>query len=369
MQQDNGVADMDHNAAEARTHARKSGNQQATTGQPAPAQPEPLPVMMYSPTVLPSSRFAPNQAVGKKLEVRIAPQWMTNTNQQVRARQLWGSDIYTEDSDLVAALMHAGFYSISLPAAPPSVAEVRAVVALLPPEQHYPSASRHSIRSRAWGASLQGCSFKVERAWLVTAKGETVELEAGAEGAPAVAATFSPAAPNHSITTRAAASSVERRQRNMQEVTVQYNLCNEPWTKYSMATVADRGLKPAQWTSARLHHQVLYLETHRQRYELSRVPTPAGGEPNERDVYRWARCPPLSAAAMRAAGTPLPAAQVQDAVTGLAWEDFQWGPTGVHVDGSKGSGSDGKDHFYTLARAHFVSCREPADSSAAAGSK
>lgn len=41
------------------------------------------------------------------------------------------------------------------------------------------------------------------------------------------------------------------------------------------------------------------------------------------DVYRWARCPPLSAAAMRAAGTPLPAPQLQDAVTGLAWEDFQ----------------------------------------------
>ncbi len=40
-------------------------------------------------------------------------------------------------------------------------------------------------------------------------------------------------------------------------------------------------------------------------------------------MYRWARCPPLSAAAMRAAGTPLPASQLQDAVTGLAWEDFQ----------------------------------------------
>lgn len=49
------------------------------------------------------------------------------------------------------------------------------------------------------------------------------------------------------------------------QVTVQYNLCNEPWTKYSMSTVADRGLKPSQWTSARLHHQVLYLETHRCR--------------------------------------------------------------------------------------------------------
>lgn len=31
--------------------------------------------MMYSPTVLPSSRFAPNQAVGKKLEVCPRRTW------------------------------------------------------------------------------------------------------------------------------------------------------------------------------------------------------------------------------------------------------------------------------------------------------
>ena len=41
------------------------------------------------------------------------------------------------------------------------MAEVRAVVAMMPAMPHYPSTSRHSIRSRAWGASLQGCSFKV----------------------------------------------------------------------------------------------------------------------------------------------------------------------------------------------------------------
>lgn len=46
---------------------------------------------------------------------------MSGTNQQVRARQLWGSDVYTEDSDLVAALMHSGFYSISLNQCPPTV--------------------------------------------------------------------------------------------------------------------------------------------------------------------------------------------------------------------------------------------------------
>lgn len=60
-----------------------------------------------------------------------------------------------------------------------------------------------------------------------------------------------------------------------QEVTIQYNLCNEPWLKYSMPAVADRGLKASQWTSARLHKEVIYLETHNQRYELSRVDVPS----------------------------------------------------------------------------------------------
>ncbi len=44
---------------------------------------------------------------------------------------------------------------------------------------------------------------------------------------------------------------------------MQYNLCNEPWLKYSMGGVADRGLKHSQWTCARLTADVLYVETHR----------------------------------------------------------------------------------------------------------
>lgn len=46
-----------------------------------------------------------------------------------------------------------------------------------------------------------------------------------------------------------------------QEVSIIYSLSNEPWMKYNMAAVADRGLKPSQWTSARLASQVLLLET------------------------------------------------------------------------------------------------------------
>lgn len=49
----------------------------------------------------------------------------------------------------------------------------------------------------------------------------------------------------------------------LQEMTLIYNLCNEPWPKYNMAAVADRGLKPSQWTSARFQTQVLLMETGR----------------------------------------------------------------------------------------------------------
>lgn len=43
---------------------------------------------------------------------------------QVRARQLWGNEVYTQDSDLVAVLMHCGFYNHALAAPPANIAEV-----------------------------------------------------------------------------------------------------------------------------------------------------------------------------------------------------------------------------------------------------
>ena len=49
----------------------------------------------------------------------------------------------------------------------------------------------------------------------------------------------------------------------LQEMTVLYNLSNEPCLKYNMAAIADRGLKPSQWTSARFQTQVLLVESSR----------------------------------------------------------------------------------------------------------
>ena len=43
-------------------------------------------------------------------EVRIPAECAVSTNRQVRGHQLWGTDVYTSDSDLVAVLMHCGYY-------------------------------------------------------------------------------------------------------------------------------------------------------------------------------------------------------------------------------------------------------------------
>ncbi len=77
--------------------------------------------------------------------------------------------------------------------------------------------SKISLSSSPISRILLTCA-QVERAWLVTATGGAIELEAGLEGAPPVAPTFAPVGQERAITTRAAASSVDRRQRTMQEV-------------------------------------------------------------------------------------------------------------------------------------------------------
>ncbi|XP_024382608.1 uncharacterized protein [Physcomitrium patens] len=206
---------------------------------------------------------------GPAVEIRIPAEHATTNNRQVRGSQLWGTDIYTDDSDIVAVLLHTGYYSPSPTPPPDSISELRATIRILESQNMYTSTLRNSIRSRAWGGG-SGCSYNVERCRIVKQGGGTVELEPSLTRTPPFVPTLAPAASERTVTTRAASSSPYRQQRFMQEVTIQYNLCNEPWAKYSMSIVADRGLKKSQYTSARLKKgEVLYVETQVHRYELA----------------------------------------------------------------------------------------------------
>ncbi|KAK9861211.1 hypothetical protein WJX84_006336 [Apatococcus fuscideae] len=316
---------------------------------------ENLPVITYSKgeSLRELSRHIGPDGVGHLVEVRIAPQFLASQFRQPGNRHLWGTDIYTEDSDLVDVLMHAGYIaSTGGIATPPSLAAVRVVVQPMVGVKSHAGSLRNRIRSRPWGAKPDGCSFKVMRCSVVSRTGQVSELEAQREEDAGAHATFMPAQYERAMHTRSAASSHHPRQRPVQEITVMYNLCNEPWLKYTWHVVVDRGLKPSAWTSARLHDEVLLLETGRQRFELARLePTdsnPADSQKGER--FRWARCKQiLPMTRISRAGLPLPANLVDILQPSLAWEEIQWGPAGVHV----------KDVFYPIVRLHWTDRRGP----------
>ncbi|CAL5324106.1 unnamed protein product [Camellia sinensis] len=326
-----------------------------------------------------ADKSADNTQNSPTLEIRIPAEHVTATNRQVRGGQLWGTDVYTDDSDLVAVLMHTGYCRPTAAAPPPAIQELRATVRVLPPQDCYISTLRNNVRSRAWGAAI-GCSYRVERCCIVKKGGGTIDLEPCLTHTSTVEPTLAPVAVERTMTTRAAASNALRQQRFVREVTIQYNLCNEPWIKYSISIVADKGLKKPLYTSARLKKgEVLYLETHSRRYELcfigeKMVKAATSSQTHDMetekshthnlhstngertgaidgdsvliDVFRWSRCKkPLPQKVMRSIGIPLPLEHLEVLEENLDWEDIKWSQTGVFIAGKE----------YPLARVHFLS--------------
>ena len=94
------------------------------------------------------------------MQVNIPAKNLQHTFSEVKGR-VWGTDIYTDDSDIVCAVMHCGFYNASLKKPVGGVDEMKVVIQLLPPQQEYPLFVRNSIRSRAWWGGGTSCSYKV----------------------------------------------------------------------------------------------------------------------------------------------------------------------------------------------------------------
>ena len=95
------------------------------------------------------------------MQIRIPTQNLQATFSEVKGRHVWGTDVYTDDSDIVCAVMHCGYYNASLKKPVAMVSEMRVVIQLLPPQTEYPVFVRNGIRSRAWWAGGTSCSYKV----------------------------------------------------------------------------------------------------------------------------------------------------------------------------------------------------------------
>nr|XP_027078306.1 uncharacterized protein LOC113701740 isoform X1 [Coffea arabica] len=325
-----------------------------------------------------ADKMSESSSNGPTLDIRIPAEHVSAANRQVRGGQLWGTDIYTDDSDLVAVLMHTGYCRPTASPLEATIQELRVTIRVLPPQDCYLSMLRNNVRSRSWGAAI-GCSYRVERCCVVKKGGAVFDVQPCLTHSSSMEPTLAPVAVERTMTTRAAASNALRQQRFVREVTVQFNLCGEPWLKYSISVVADKGLKKPLFTASRLKKgEVLYLETHSRRFELcfageKMVKATSVSQAQEAeadksvthsshtsngekglmdgenvviDAFRWSRCKNLlRQTKMISIGIPLPLEHVEVLADNLEWEDINWTSTGVVIAGKE----------YHLARAHFMS--------------
>ena len=127
-----------------------------------------------------------------------------------KRRALWGSDVYTDDSDVVAAAVHSGWIrgdfgefnddvkdlfedgaakpeteQTSLTAKPPHPIPIPAqrdmhiTVLILPPLRNYAASTKHHLRSRTWGDNHDGMSFAIHAIDFVDEPRATRFLERG----------------------------------------------------------------------------------------------------------------------------------------------------------------------------------------------
>ncbi|SCU77678.1 LAMI_0A01970g1_1 [Lachancea mirantina] len=106
----------------------------------------------------------------------------TPANRRICNNEIWGSDIYTDDSDVILVLQHCGAFATAKNSAakrtpanrtncnavsgltgPLQNAECDLVVdiLMLPPLQNYASSNRNDVESRAWSTTHDGLSYGI----------------------------------------------------------------------------------------------------------------------------------------------------------------------------------------------------------------
>lgn len=146
------------------------------------------------------------------LTVRIPRFYLSKDHREqvTLGRAVWGTDVYSDDSDPLAAAIHAGwirgewgdsidFSMLELtlppdsnlklkettfsmvppsPMLPPPGKALHITLLILPALQKYTSRITHGIKSRAWGADHDGLSYRIEKiAWVDEKAGRAEERD------------------------------------------------------------------------------------------------------------------------------------------------------------------------------------------------
>jgi len=279
-------------------------------------------LIVYSPCIVPPEL---KSRMNSLVDVLLPPRYLVADHKQVKLRQLWGTDSYTDDSDLVAVLVHTGH--VKLKASAPKM-PLLVSLRVCPATATYAGSDRNGLISRDWAGAHAGVSYKVERC---------LQHTSGAVPPPEV----SLLRPNP--TTRQIPGSLVQIAPGPGQTfaippaacLVVFSLSSEPWLKYSLALVADQGTDRERWTSTRLRREALYLESATKRFELALAPAD-GASVHDKYTLAEVQTPhEMDARAVEAAGVPLPRGKTSLLEEGLDWEELVWGPSYVRVRGAE----------------------------------
>ncbi|KAL0478590.1 hypothetical protein AKO1_008148 [Acrasis kona] len=219
----------------------------------------------------------------------------------IEERRVYGTDIYSEDSDLVGACQHVGLLRVTeLQRSASKIKGLLVSVKIHTPPHKFQATFRNNVRSRNWvnppDATTNG--YSVESVKVLYDKLTPVAVE----DAKPQFYDFENSPMDHSAL---------EQHRFLPNVSVVFNLDNEPCLKYTLNSVADKGWSSQHFTSKRLQgNEMLILEAPRMKYEIS--------YDHEKKKYMFVVIDPF--------------AKTREVVNdNLDWRDIEWGIDSVLI--------------------------------------
>ena len=240
---------------------------------------------------LPRFQYSPNRVLDLSqipdghIQVQVCTSHLTARNDGIKKRLLWGPTAntknsvfeYTQDSDVVAMLVHSGF--IALPRSRSATSTITALIATLKVKRggspKFISYESNNIRSRAWEGKYRGPRIAISRVFALDSKGVEVDVPPHVS-VQVVNIIPRIAPPEEPIGLGAPTSSSASTNANNTIATepITFDLSNRPSLVFTLSAVADRGHDRTLWPSKRLSREVMYIETSRKRFEICRTEAP-----------------------------------------------------------------------------------------------
>lgn len=210
--------------------------------------------------------------ISKTIEVRVHKVYLTKFNKAVQFRQLFGSDFYSSDSDIVCILQHQG--ALNLSDRIPDFEGISAYFRVAKVKNAYPSQYKNGIKSQKKRVHYEGNSIKFDGYEILKTGsfGKEEELKKMAE--------IMPNKYDNKVPLKRMIKANQKKKIMVSKLvdaakksvwpSLIYNLCNEPAFKFSLSVFGDKSSDILGRTSFFTQRHVIYLETDVCRYEIFR---------------------------------------------------------------------------------------------------